>query len=609
LARLTVCTAAVFALTAGLYALPLRDRPLIAAFTFLFVVLIVSAAWGFRYAVFVSFLAAVGFAWLAPVGVLYSNEPRDLFALTAFLVIGLIGSHLADRARREALRARDAEEVALQNAKELRDVIETIPAMAWTALPDGSNGFVNRRWAEYTGLSAAATAGSGWHTAVHPHDLERYVDNWRTSLRTGQPFEHEARFRRAADEEYRWFLVRAVALRDEHETILKWYGIVTDIEDRKRAEQTLSRNEFYLAEAQRLSHTGSFAFDARAPVYWSEENLRMWGFDPQQGLPDRETVLQRLHPEDRDEVVDNVRKAVREGRDYFIEFRIVLPQGTVKYIQGLGHPIISASGEVVEVVGTNVDVTDRKRAEKEREGLRQLQADLARVNRVTTMGELTASLTHEVNQPIAAAITDANTCVRWLTRDEPDLQEAREAAKRTVTAATRAGEIMSRIRSLFKKSAPEHELVDVNGLIAEIVTLVRSEAMRNRVSVRTDLGADLAPVMGDRVQLQQVLLNLMMNGIEATKDVDGHREITITSRHDDSDHLRVSVADTGVGLPPNGDEIFNPFFTTKPDGTGMGLAISRSIIESHGGRLWATSDAGLGATVSFNLPTAAVART
>jgi C4-dicarboxylate-specific signal transduction histidine kinase len=240
---------------------------------------------------------------------------------------------------------------------------------------------------------------------------------------------------------------------------------------------------------------------------------------------------------------------------------------------------------------------------------RQLQADLARVNRVTTMGELTASLTHEVNQPIAAAITDANTCLRWLTRDEPDLQEAREAAKRTVKAATRAAEIISRIRSFFKKSAPDRELVDVNGLIAEIVTLVHSEAMRNRVSVRTDLGADLAPVMGDRVQLQQVLLNLMMNGIEATKDVDGHREITITSRHDDSDHLRVSVADTGVGLPPNADEIFNPFFTTKADGTGMGLAISRSIVESHGGRLWATSDAGRGATVSFNLPTAAAAHT
>jgi PAS domain S-box-containing protein len=384
---------------------------------------------------------------------------------------------------------------------------------------------------------------------------------------------------------------------------------VSDIEGRRRAEQALSRHQFYFAEAQRLSHTGSWAFNATGPVYWSEENLRMWGFDPQQGLPDRETVLQRVHPDDREDMVDHVQRALRERRDYAVEFRIVLPGGTVKHIHGLGHPIFSASGELVEVIGTNVDVTDRKQAESAREELRHLQTDLARVNRVTTMGELTASLTHEVNQPIAAAIIEAKVCLMWLTRDEPHLQEAREAAKRTVTAATRAAEVVSRIRSLFKKSAPEHEAVDVNGLITEIVTLVHSEAMRNRVSVRTDLGADLPHVMGDRVQLQQVLLNLMMNSIEATKGVSGLREILITSRRDGSDHLRVSVADTGIGLPPAAAEMFEPFFTTKPDGTGMGLAISRSIIESHGGRLSATSHAGRGATLTFNVPTVAAAHT
>jgi two-component system sensor kinase FixL len=262
------------------------------------------------------------------------------------------------------------------------------------------------------------------------------------------------------------------------------------------------------------------------------------------------------------------------------------------------------TGRTARTLETNNDITDRKRAEDQRERLRQLQDELARVNRITTMGELTASLAHEVNQPIAAAMTDANTCLKWLTRSEPDVQEAREAAKRAVNGASRAAEIISRIRSLFKLSRPEHQWVDINVLIAELVTLVRSEALRNRVSVRTTIAGDLPEVMGDRVQLQQVLLNLMMNSIEAMKEVDGRREIAITSGRDDRDHVIVSVADTGVGLPANVDEIFRPFVTTKPDGTGMGLAISRSIIETHGGRLWAAPTAGRGATFFFNLPAA-----
>jgi C4-dicarboxylate-specific signal transduction histidine kinase len=261
-------------------------------------------------------------------------------------------------------------------------------------------------------------------------------------------------------------------------------------------------------------------------------------------------------------------------------------------------------GRPTGTLETNNDVTDRKRAEDQRERLRQLQDELARVNRVTTMGELTASLAHEVNQPIGAARTDANTCLRWLTRDPPDLEEAREAARRTVMDASRAADIISRIRLLFKKSAPEHELVDLNVLVAELVALMRSEAMRNHVTVRTNLAADLPPVMGDRIQLQQVLVNLMMNSIEALKDIDGRREITLSSRPDDRNQVVVAVADTGVGLPANEEEMFRPFVTTKPEGTGMGLAISRSIIETHGGRLWATPTAGRGATFVFNLPAA-----
>jgi PAS domain S-box-containing protein len=249
------------------------------------------------------------------------------------------------------------------------------------------------------------------------------------------------------------------------------------------------------------------------------------------------------------------------------------------------------------------DITDRKRAEEERETLHQLQADLARINRVTTMGELTASLAHEINQPIAAAVTNARTCVRWLAREVPDIEEAREAATRTAKDATRAAEIINRIRALFKRGAPQRELVDINEIINEIALLIGNEAMRYAVSIRIVLARDLPQVAADRVQLQQVLMNLVMNSIEGMKAVERGRELTLSSQRNGPEQLRVSVSDTGVGLPPEGDQIFEAFFTTKPAGTGMGLTISRSIIESHGGRLWATANAGAGVTFHFTLPT------
>jgi C4-dicarboxylate-specific signal transduction histidine kinase len=238
--------------------------------------------------------------------------------------------------------------------------------------------------------------------------------------------------------------------------------------------------------------------------------------------------------------------------------------------------------------------------------LRQARADLARVSQVTSMGEFTASLAHEVNQPIAAAVTDANTCLRWLRRDQPDVEEACEAASRVVNDATRAAEIISRIHMLFKKGAPQRELVDVNDVIREMLVLLRSEATRYSISIRTKLAGDLQKIMGDRVQLQQVLMNLMINGIEAMKEVDGTRELMITSQRTEDEHLMVSVSDTGVGLPEQqAEQIFDTFFTTKPDGTGMGLRISRSIVESHGGRLWAADTPPRGASFCFTLPTKA----
>jgi PAS domain S-box-containing protein len=358
--------------------------------------------------------------------------------------------------------------------KKLRDVVETIPTFAWTALPDGAVDFVNHHWVEYTGLSTEKTMGSGWEAAVHPADLPRYVQRRGASVASGEPFEHEVRFRRAADGEYRWFLSRVVPLRDSGGKIVKWYGISTDIEDRKRAEN-------------------------------------------------------------------------------------------------------------------------------ERERLRQIEADLAHVNRVSTLGEMAASLAHEIKQPIAAAITSANSCIEWLAHEPPNLDRARAAAARIDKYGNRAAEIIDRIRSFYKKSPPQRELVDVNGIIQEMLTLLEGEATRSSIAMRTDLSADLPRIMVDRVQLQQVFMNLMLNGIEAMKDSSG--ELTVKSELRDG-QLQFSVSDMGVGLPTEKmDQIFSAFFTTKPQGSGMGLAISRSIVESHGGRLWATANDGRGATFYFTLPT------
>ena len=356
--------------------------------------------------------------------------------------------------------------------RRLRDVVETIPAMTFTASSDGRCTFVNKRWTEYTGLSVEETSGAGWQRAVHPEDLAHHSEKWRTSVATRQLFENEARFRRATGE-YRWFLVRGVPLRNPHEKIVRWYGTLTDIEDRKRAEQ-------------------------------------------------------------------------------------------------------------------------------EREKLRQLEDELAHMNRVSMLGEMAASLAHEITQPITAAIASANSCIEWLTHEPPNLDRARASAVRIDKYGNRAAEIIHRIRAFYRKSSPRREMVDVNEIVHEIFTLLHSEATRYSIVLRTEL--DQVPrIKADRVQLQQVFMNLLLNAIEAMKDSSG--ELTVKSQLEGG-QLLFSVRDTGVGLPTeNVDQIFSAFYTTKAQGSGMGLAISRTIVEAHGGRLWAAANDGRGSTFHFTLPT------
>ena len=379
-------------------------------------------------------------------------------------------------------------------------------------------------------------------------------------------------------------------------------GTGMDVTDQERLTEELRRSESHLAEAQKLTHTGSWAWRLpdRNAVHLSEEWYRIYGFDPAEGAPIWEELLERIHPEDRLKWKGAIERAIVEKGDYDQEFRILFPNGKVKWIHTVGHPVLSNSGDLERFVGSSTDITELKSAEQEREKLRQLEADLAHTNRVSTLGEMAASLAHEIKQPIAAAITSANSCIEWLAHEPPNLDRARAAAARIDKYGNRAAEIIDRIRSFYRKSPPQRELVDVNGIIQEMLTLLEGEAFRLSVAMRTDLSTELPKIMVDRVQLQQVFMNLMLNAIEAMKDSGG--ELTVKSELQDG-QLQFSVSDTGVGLPAEKmDQIFSAFFTTKPQGSGMGLAISRSIVESHGGQLWASANSGAGATFHFTLP-------
>ena len=380
-------------------------------------------------------------------------------------------------------------------------------------------------------------------------------------------------------------------------------AFVRDISEQKLAEESLRRTHSYLAQAESLAGIGTFAWEVpgRRPLYLSEEWYRVYDFDPKLGLPSWEQYLQRVHPDDRAALKAASDRAIAEKSDYDIEFRIVVSGGAIKFLHAVGEPVFGPTRELQQFVGVVMDVTESRRAEEERERLRRAQAELTYVNRVSTMGELTASLAHEIKQPIGAAVTNAEACFRLLDRDQPDILEAREAALEMVKDARRAADIIDRVRLLYQKGSSHLDAVDVNEVIQEMVMMLQNEANRHSVAIGTDFGRALPRVMADRVQLQQVLMNLILNSIEAMRGTSG--ELDIKSQLADDGQLLISITDTGVGLPTeNTEQIFNPFFTTKPQGTGLGLAITRSIVEAHGGRIWAAANSDRGATFRFTLP-------
>jgi|HubBroStandDraft_2_1064218.scaffolds.fasta_scaffold38536_2 PAS domain S-box-containing protein len=606
----------------------------------------------------------------------------------------------------------------------LRDVMDTIPGLVWSALPNGDVEFCNQRWLDYTGMGFNEIKGWGWAAAIHPQDMSDLRERWRIALIGATSFEAEARMRRA-DGRYRWFLFQAVPLRDSSGRIIRWYGTNTDVEELKLAQVELQKQTSRLEQLFEQAPEGVAILNMEDRIVRvNKEFTRMFGYEQDElferaiqdlivpeelleeskeyvsqvrsGRLEVETIRKRkdgtnvqvsllavpvtttsgehvanfaiyrditerklaeerlresearfqmmadtapvliwmtgtdglctyfnkpwleftgrameqevgtgwmegVHPDDVQSCFDGFLPAYHSRKPFSMEYRLRRANGEYRWMIESGIPRYTGVGEFAGYIGSNIDITDLKHAEAERQRLRQVEADLAHINRVSMMGELAASLAHEIKQPISAALMDARSCVRWLRRDTPDVAEGCEAALRMINDATRAAEVIDRVRSLYRRDTSDRKLLDVNEIIQEMIILLHDKTDLNSISIRTELASDLPLVTADRVQLQQVLMNLILNGIEAMKDAKG--ELSITSKRVDDGQLLVSVSDSGIGLPGGeADRIFEAFFTTKAQGTGMGLSISRRIIESHGGSLWASANPGRGATFQFTLP-------
>jgi PAS domain S-box-containing protein len=516
-------------------------------------------------------------------------------------VTELVGTHIDVT---EQHLAREALQKALDEIKQseyrLRLVIDTIPTLVWRARPDGVPDFLNQTALDYTGLSLDQ-AETGWPRAFHPDDKKGMLVKWAAIWESGMPGGLEARLRRF-DGEYRWFLFQAVPLRDESGNIVKWYGSATDIEDRKRTEEALRESEQRFRD---YAETASDWLWETGPDHkvTRPSDLYDVGIPPSRVLGvtrwdiatdvESESEKWRLH------------RAMLDAHQPFRNFvYTVNGAGSPAYVQTSGKPFYDSNGNFLGYRGTGTNITATIRADHAERALRKAQAELAHVTRVTTLGELTASIAHEVNQPLASVVANAEACLRWLDRETPNLDGARRSVEWIIDDGNRASEVIRRVRALAKKTDIEKVPLDVNEVVREVIVLVRGELISHQVSLRTEFARALPMILGDRVQLQQVIINLVRNGVEAMQAVtDRPRELEIRSGQDEAHRVHVSVTDCGVGISAeNADRLFNAFFTTKASGMGMGLSICRSIVEAHGGRLWATATAPNGSMFQFTLP-------
>jgi len=506
-------------------------------------------------------------------------------------------THIASIAIERAL----ADEALRSSERNLSLTINTIPTFISVSRPDGTVLSVNQAALDYHGITLQDVQKEGFRARFyHPDDVERVREERKEALKRPLQFEYETRAL-GKDGKYRWFLVRCNPLLDDQGRIDRWYAIAFDIEDRKRAQEDLRRSEAFLAEAQRLTSIGSFSWRvATDEIAWSEELYRIYEFDP--GPVTFELIRSRVHPEDLTLYEKMVEQARNGSEDFEWQYRLLMPDRSIKYMHAVAQATRDPSGQL-EYIAAVRDVTARRLSD---EALDKARSELTHVARVMSLGTLTASIAHEVNQPLSGIITNASTCMRMLDADPPNVDGARETAKRTIRDGRRAAEVITRLRALFSRKDVIIEPVDLNEATREVVALSRSELERNRVIVRPTLTDNLPLVKGDRVQLQQVILNLLRNASDAMSSVYNRPRMLLIRTEQGADAtVQLSVQDVGRGFGAESlNRLFEAFYTTKVDGMGIGLAVSRSIIENHHGHLWATPNKGPGVTFSFSIPCA-----
>jgi PAS domain S-box-containing protein len=489
--------------------------------------------------------------------------------------------------------------VADAGENSFRLIVDAIPVLVCTLTPQWGVELVNQPLLDYFGKTLDELKNWASIGLVHPDDLDTVKVQSRHSAETGEPYSVEHRCRRH-DGVFRWFQVRGFPLRNPQGQIVQWYVLLTDIEDRRRAEEALRSSERSLNSI--IDAVPELAWSTRPDGFVEFLNHRWLNYT---GLTAEDAHgwnwVVALHPADKDGLIEYWKTLMVSGEPGQYEARLRRFDGAYRWFLFRALPLKDESGHILRWFGQNIDIEDRKRAE---EALNRARSELARVTRVTTLNSLTASIAHEINQPLSGIITNSSTCLRMLNGEPPNLEGARETVRRMIRDGNRASDVITRLRNLFKKKEVVAESVDLNEATREVVALSMSELQRNRVIVRTEFAADLPAVVGDRVQLQQVVLNLLRNASEAMNGIENRpRELLIKTERDERDHLRLSVKDAGTGFTPEAAmKLFEAFYTTKSDGMGIGLSISRSIIEAHHGRLWATTNEGPGATFSFSVP-------
>lgn len=504
----------------------------------------------------------------------------------------------AELARAEAER-RQAEQAVRDSERNSRLIVDNMPGLVALLTATGDVEVVNRRLLEYFGQTLDELRQWGTNDTIHPEDLPHVMDLFGRAIQSGSPYDIVQRFRRS-DGVYHWFTNSGSPVRDTNGRISRWCVLLTDIDERKRAEDALreSERESRLIVDSIPGFVAAFTpggdvefVNRQTREYFGKslEEMKRWGAG---GM---------THPEDLPGVVELFTQAITSGVPFDFELRARRFDGVYHWFRSRGFPLHDTNGQIVRWYNLLIDIDERKRAE---EALNKARSDLAYVARITTVSALTASIAHEINQPLSGIITNASTCLRMLAADPPDLDGARETARRAIRDGNRASDVITRLRALFSKKEFTLEPLDLNDVTREVIALSLIDLQRDRVVLQSELAADLPTITGDRIQLQQVILNLLRNASDAMGDVhDRARDLLIKTAREDADHVRLSVRDAGVGIgPEHMDELFNAFYTTKPGGMGIGLSVSRSIVESHHGRLWAEPNDGPGATFSLLIP-------